>query len=211
MKKLIEGLRTFVSTVHRSERKLYEDLASGQSPHTLFIACSDSRVDPGRLTDAGPGELFVVRNAGNIVPLARFNGGEAASIEYALEVLKVHDVVVCGHSDCGAMKAILDPKSVERLPAVASWLEHAERVREIVDQEEGLSERERLERTIEVNVLTQLGHLYTHESVASRVARGELKLHGWVWDIGGGRVRAFEADPGRFVDLLEQQNDPSVS
>lgn len=204
MKKLIEGLRTFVGTVHRSERDLYEELASGQRPETLFVTCSDSRVCPSRLTGAGPGEIFVARNVGNIVPPVGHGGAEASSIEYAVQVLKVRDIVVCGHSDCGAMRALLDPPSLANLPATRAWLEHAERVKEIVDQRPELSPPERLTRAIEANVLSQLSHLRSHRSVVDAVARGELGIHGWVWDIGSGRVRAFEADVGEFVDLLER-------
>ncbi len=204
MKKLIEGLRTFVSGVHRTERDLYEALADGQRPETLFVTCSDSRVCPSRMTGAGPGELFVIRNAGNIVPPVGHHGGEVATIEYAVEALRVRDIIVCGHSDCGAMGAILDPSPLAAMPAVASWLEHAERVREIVEQLPGLSREEQLDRAIEANVLTQLSHLRTHECVAAAVERGELQMHGWVWDIGSGRVRAFEPDVGGFVDLLER-------
>lgn len=206
MRKLIEGVRSFVSTVHQSERELFEQLASGQTPETLFITCSDSRVCPSLLTGAGPGELFVVRNAGNIVPVSTNVGGEAASVEYAVSVLKVRDVIVCGHSDCGAMKAVLDPASVSGLPAVAAWVEHSERVREIVDQRPDLSPSLRLERAIEANVLTQLTHLQSHPCVADAVRRRELRLHAWVWDIGSGRMRAFDADRGAFVDLLEHHS-----
>ncbi len=204
MKKLIEGLRTFVSTVHRSERDLYEELATGQRPETLFVTCSDSRVCPSTMTGAGPGELFVVRNAGNIVPPAGHQSGEEASIEYGVVALKVRDIIVCGHSDCGAMKAVIDPTPLAWMPSVARWLDHAERVREIVEQRPDLSPAERLTRAIEANVLTQLSHLMTIGPVARAVERGELRLHGWVWDIGTGRVRAFEADVGGFVDLLER-------
>lgn len=204
MKKLIDGLRTFVTTVHPSERDLYERLARGQSPETLFVTCSDSRISPTHVTHTGPGDLFVIRNAGNIVPPAAVGGGEAASIEYAVDVLKVRDIVVCGHSDCGAMKAVLDPASVRWLPAVARWLEHTDRVRAIVAEQDGLTPEDRLARTIETNVLTQLGHLQSHRSVAAALERGDVSLHGWVWDIASGRVRAFDTGEGAFVDLLER-------
>lgn len=204
MKKLIEGLRTFASTVHRSERDLYEELATGQRPETLFVTCSDSRVCPSTMTGAGPGELFVVRNAGNIVPPAGHHSGEEASIEYGVVALKVRDIIVCGHSDCGAMRAVVDPTPLAWMPSVARWLDHAERVREIVEQRPDLSPAERLTRAIEANVLTQLSHLMTIGPVARAVERGELEMHGWVWDIATGRVRAFEADVGGFVDLLDR-------
>ena len=205
MQKLIEGLREFVTTAHASDRELYDRLSRGQSPDALFVTCSDSRVSPNLITGTGPGDLFVVRNAGNIVPPANVGGGEAASIEYAVGALKVRDVVICGHSDCGAMKAVLDPSAVKALPSVASWLEHTDRVRAIVGENGQLPPEQRLARAIEVNVLTQMGHLRSHPSVAAAIDRGELSVHGWVWDIASGRVRAFDSDQGTFVDLLEQR------
>jgi carbonic anhydrase len=160
-------------------------------------------VSPNLLTGTGPGDLFVVRNAGNIVPPASVGGGEVASIEFAVEALGVRDIVICGHSDCGAMKGVLRPESVQALPTVARWLEHSDRVREIVEAER-LAPEQRLDRAIEVNVLTQITHLHSHPSVARAVKRGSLQVHGWVWDIGTGRVRAFDTDKGAFVDLIER-------
>lgn len=200
MQQLIAGVRDFVHTVHPGERALFDKLAKGQSPETLLITCSDSRMVPDLITGTRPGDLFVVRNAGNIVPPATVGGGEVASIEFGVEALKVRDIVVCGHSDCGAMKGVLKPDAVKGLPNVARWLEHSDRVREIVASH---PESERLDRAIEANVLTQLTHLRSHPSVAKAMERGELALHGWVWDIASGRVRAFDTDEGAFVDLLE--------
>lgn len=208
MEKLLEGLRQFMRGVHQDERDLYAKLATGQDPDVFVIACSDSRVDPNLITQSKPGELFVLRNAGNIVPAhAAVYGGEAATIEYAVSVLGVRDIVVCGHADCGAMKGLLDPASCETLPAVKRWLDHAEPVRRIVEaRHPGADPQARLDAAIRINVLTQLAHLRTHPSVAARLVGDSIQLHGWVWDIGSGGVHAFEAASGEFVPL---QSDTS--
>jgi carbonic anhydrase len=132
--KLMQGLHNFEKEVHMSNEALFTRLAKGQAPDAIFITCSDSRVDPNLLTGVAPGELFVIRNAGNIVPAYNPSqgGGEAASIEYAVTVLGVKDIIVCGHSQCGAIKGLLDPESLTDLPAVAQWLKHAERTKRIL-------------------------------------------------------------------------------
>jgi carbonic anhydrase len=203
MEKLISGLRQFMSTVHQDERELYRQLASGQEPDVFFITCSDSRIDPNLITQTKPGDLFVLRNAGNIVPPhGAVKGGEEATVEYAVSVLGVRDIVVCGHADCGAMKGLLDLPSCENLPAVARWLEHAEPVRRIVGEQHADAEAQaKLDAAIEINVLTQLTNLRTHPSVAARLFGGSLRLHGWVWDIRTGGVRAFDTAAGRFVPI----------
>jgi carbonic anhydrase len=134
MEKLIEGVQQFQETVFSPQRVHFERLKNGQSPETLFITCSDSRIDPNLLTQTRPGELFILRNAGNIIPpySAGHLGGEAPTIEYAVAALGVKDIIVCGHTDCGAMKALLDPEMVEELPLVASWLAQAETTRRLV-------------------------------------------------------------------------------
>src|SRR5688572_30910631 len=127
MQKLILGLHHFQTDVFSHRREIFERLTAGQRPEALFITCSDSRINPNQLTQTGPGELFILRNAGNIVPpYGAVHGGEAATIEYAICVLKVRDIVVCGHSHCGAMSGLLDPDSIENLCSVKSWLNHAE-------------------------------------------------------------------------------------
>ncbi len=137
MQKLLNGLVAFQNSVFENERELFSRLATGQSPDTLLITCSDSRISPDMLLQARPGELFVMRNAGNIVPPYGQGGGEAATLEYAVAVLKVKDIVVLGHSDCGAMKALLSPESVTSLPAVANWLSQAESTRRVVVDNHG--------------------------------------------------------------------------
>lgn len=203
MQKLIEGLRRFVRTVHDRERELFSSLASGQCPETLMIACSDSRVDPNLITMAKPGELFVVRNAGNVVPPHDSGpSGEAASIEFAVDALHVQHVVVCGHSGCGAMQALLHPEEHPHLTEVARWLRHAERVRAIVARSHArLAGEALLEKAVEINVLVQLSQLRSHPSIAAALERGAIELHGWVYDIPTGIVSAYSSDVEEFEPL----------
>src|SRR3954467_2337295 len=127
MQKLIHGIHRFREEDFRPLQGLFEELAKGQNPETLFITCSDSRIDPSLLTRAKPGDLFILRNAGNIIPPhGAANGGEAATIELAVAALGVKDIIICGHSHCGAMQGLLQPESVAALPSVSSWLSHAE-------------------------------------------------------------------------------------
>jgi carbonic anhydrase len=203
VKKLIEGFVRFKSEVYPQHRELFHELAAKQNPDTLFIACADSRVVPATLLQAGPGELFVCRNAGNIVPsYGEHTGGVSATIEYAVQVLKVKDVIVCGHTDCGAMKAALDPKGVAHLPAVAQWLHHVDRAVAVVNETSGHADEQRkLDLLIEENVIAQLDNLMTHPSVAAKVRSGALRLHGWIYDIPHGEFKAFDRARHTFVPL----------
>jgi carbonic anhydrase len=182
MKEIIDGFRRFHRGVFEARRRQFERLALGQHPHTLFITCSDSRIDPCLLTQSEPGDLFVLRNAGNIIPPRGIPSGEEATIEYAVDGLGVHDIVVCGHSHCGAVRGLLDPREVQGLPAVGRWLDHAKEVRRIVREKYGhLEEDQLLWAAIRENVLVQVEHLYTLPTVASRLARGDLRIHAWVY------------------------------
>lgn len=201
MQKLVDGIHNFQKEYFSTNQKLFETLVKGQKPLALFITCSDSRIDPSRLTQTKPGELFIQRTAGNIVPpYGAIHGGEAATIEYAVSVLSVKDIVVCGHSHCGAMMGLLNPNSVEKLPAVRAYLQHAEATRRIVEENYGhLTEPDkRLTLTVEENVLVQIENLRTHPSVAAAIGRGELKLHGWVYKFETGEVFAFDPDNRQF-------------
>lgn len=204
MEKLVEGFKKFQSDVFNAKRELFTKLSEGQAPRALFITCSDSRVDPTLLTQAEPGELFILRNAGNIVPSygGGVIGGNTATIEYAVAVLGVKHVIVCGHTDCGVIKALLHPESVKDLPAVRSWMEQAETTRRIV--EENYADRtgdELLIKAIQENVRVQLDHLKTHPTVAVRLRRGGLTLHGWVYSISTGDIWAYDEGKGLFESL----------
>jgi carbonic anhydrase len=205
VQQLVAGVHRFRHEVFRQQRELFERLASGQSPQTLFITCSDSRIDPNLITHTDPGDLFVLRNAGNIIPAyGAGSGGEVATIEFAVAGLGVSDIVICGHSHCGAMKGLLHPEYLEEMPAVAQFLHHAEATRRIARGKYAhLAGEPLLEAVIEENVLVQLENLQTHPAVAVALATEQLKLHGWVYDIATGEVHAYAGDAGQFVPLGE--------
>ncbi|RKH14282.1 carbonic anhydrase [Corallococcus sp. CA053C] len=212
MKKLIRGLLDFQRHTLPSYRTTFARLAKGQSPDCLFISCSDSRVVPNLLVSTDPGDLFTVRNVGNLVPPAVRNGqadrSEAAAIEFSLGFLPIEDVVVCGHSSCGAMKAILAGGVVDGAPNLEQWLAHGtpslKALRENTQVGVGLPEADRLSQ---LNVLEQLEHLKTYPIVRDRLAAGTLRLHGWWFDIGAAQVHAYRADLGRFVPIDETEGD----
>ena len=194
--KLKEGIRQFQTEIYPGQAETYRKAATEpQRPAALIIACADSRIDPELITQSGPGEIFVTRNIGNLVPAyGEMLGGVSAVIEYAVSALKVKHIAVCGHSDCGAMKALLNPKSLESMATVKSWMRNAEAALSVADSLSQADERqsERLRRLTEENVLLQVQHLRTHPSVAGAAAREELTLSGWVYDIGTGHVRISE-------------------
>jgi carbonic anhydrase len=211
MQKLIQGIHEFHEQDFRPLQGLFEELAKGQCPETLFITCSDSRIDPNLLTRSKPGDLFILRNAGNIIPPhGAPGGGEAATIEFAVAALGVKDIIICGHSHCGAMKGLLQPEMVASLPSVSSWLKHAETTHRIVRENYGELEGERLvAATVEENVLVQLENLKTLPAVASRLVQGDLHLHGWVYKIETGEVFAYDSKGGQFVPLAQYQYPPN--
>lgn len=196
MPNFIHGVIHFQDVVFPEKRALFEKLSEGQRPEALFITCSDARIETAMITQTEPGELFICRNAGNIVPPhTHHTGGMTASIEFAIAVLKVPHIVVCGHTQCGAMNGALHPESVEGLDHVKEWLGYSKAALSIVHElGSELDEERRMRMLIEQNVILQLQHLRTHPSVATRLARKDLQLHGWVYDIRTGRVDAY--DPG---------------
>jgi carbonic anhydrase len=203
MQKLVAGIHHFQANIFVTQREVWQRLADGQQPETLFITCSDSRINPNLLTHTDPGDLFILRNAGNIIPpYGAGNGGEGATIEFAVAVLNIKDIVVCGHSHCGAMKGLLNPDSLKDLPLTAAWLKHAEATRLIMKEKyPHLSGNNLLIATVEENVLVQLENLRTHPAVAAHVVRGDLKLHGWVYKIETGEVFAYDPVRGQFLPL----------
>lgn len=203
MKKLIEGLLRFQSDIYPKHRALYQELASTQSPEVMLIACSDSRVVPSVMLQAAPGDLFICRNAGNIVPAwGEHTGGVSGTIEYAVQVLKVKHIVICGHTDCGAIRAALKPELVATMPAVSQWLKYTERAVAVVREIDGhVDEAKQLERLTEENVIAQLDHLATHPSVAAKMRAGALRIHGWVYDIPHGEFQVFQPSTRAFVPL----------
>lgn len=206
MPRFAAGVVRFQTEVFPEKQALFETLAKGQSPEALFITCSDSRIETAMLTQTEPGELFICRNAGNIVPPhTRQTGGMTASIEFAVAVLEVPHIVVCGHTECGAMKGAMNPEGLTALPHVKEWLGFAQAAVDVVGQiGAGKSDAEKMQMLLEQNVILQLAHLRTHPTVAVRLAAGKLRLHGWVYDIRTGDVNAYDEEQGTFVPVPER-------
>ncbi len=212
---LLAGVHHFQGHAFRQQKELFEQLEKGQNPETLFITCSDSRINPNLITNTAPGDLFVLRNAGNIVPAYTPTAtGETATIEFAINALGVKHIIVCGHNACGAMKGLLNPELLETMPVVADWLRNAEATRRIVRSKYAhLTGDALLDVATEENVLTQLENLQTHPSVAVALANGQLSLHAWVYEIASGEVYAYDlvdAQFRRLGDVLPQVKNPSV-
>lgn len=203
--KVIEGYRHFSEEVYPKHRELFEQLRNKQNPQILFITCADSRIDPSLITHTDPGDLFICRNIGNIVPAyGEMMGGVSAVVEYAVMALKVTDIMVCGHSDCGAMKALRDPDSpsLAAMPTVKSWLRNAAAALGIVRAKYPNTSGDHMTRAlIEENVLLQLQHLRTHPVVAGGLAGGTVRLHAWIYNIGDGRVQAFDEAAQEFAPI----------
>jgi carbonic anhydrase len=216
MRRILHGIRAFQDDVFPGCRGQFEELANGQTPSTLFITCSDSRIVPHLLTQTEPGEMFVLRNAGNIVPpYTDERCGEAATIEYALQVLKVQDIVVCGHSHCGAITGVLRPELIQGLPAVERFLAYAEKIRhEILDRDlPADTGDDPLTAGVKANVLVQLDHLRTYPAVASAEASGALALHGCFYRFETGDVNVFDPAVDKFVSIEQHSSvrEPSAA
>ncbi len=205
MEKLVSGIAKFQKTLFKDHKQLFEELARQQNPEVLFITCSDSRIDPNMITQTRPGEMFICRNAGNIVPpWGTVLGGTAATVEYAVHILKVKHIVVCGHSDCGAMRALMNPEKIKGLAAIEQWIRHADRVSAVAREIHGhLEEKEYLTRLIEENVITQLDNLVTYPCVAAKMRSGCLLLHGMTFDIATGEIKMLERSTYEFRPLRE--------
>jgi len=198
--RILNGVSRFEVEVYPAQRERFESLKQGQHPIALFICCADSRVVPSLITQTGPGDLFLEQNPGNFVPrYGELVGGVSAGIEYAMLVLKVPLVIICGHTDCGVMKALLQPEKAQGLPAMQEWMRHATEIQHrIMRDHAGATEDVKLRLLTEYNVLAQIEHLKSHPSVHSRVISGEVEVHGWIYDIGDGTVWAADPASGRF-------------
>jgi carbonic anhydrase len=212
--RLIAGAQRFQREVYPQRKAEYLQLMrEGQKPHSLFITCADSRIDPELITQSGPGEIFVARNIGNFVPFYGDPlGGVSAIIEYAVGALQVSHVVVCGHTECGAMIGLLHPEKVEQFPTVKSWLRHGDAALSLV-RHRGTAPDEpaTLNQLIEENVVLQLQHVRTHPSVAGRLAEGTLGLSGWVYDIGHGAVHTYDEAQRKFLPVTPDKRATSGS
>ena len=203
MHKLLLGFQQFRQGYYAENREFFQQLATKQQkPQALFITCADSRVHPNLITTTEPGDLFLIRNAGNIVPPHGFAGGEAATIEYSVEVLGIRDIVVCGHSQCGAVQAMLAGDKVADLPNVRAWCHHAEAARRIVQHKyKDLPPAELAAVAAKENVLVQIDNLCTHPSVAAHLSSGDMRIFGWYYDIGEGQVWQYDEANRRFEPL----------
>ena len=212
--KLIRGFLRYQQHELPQRRELFETLGKGQNPDTLFLTCADSRVDPNLLVQGEPGDLFQVRTVGNLIAPAS-NGNraagdvsEAAAIEYGMLALGVKDIVICGHSRCGAMRAVLDNASLDRMPNLREWLLHGVPSLDRVERAELIDHQLPLvEQLSQVNVLQQLDHLRSYALVREREEQGEVFLHGWWFDVATGELFAFDTERGGFVRVDEEEGE----
>jgi carbonic anhydrase len=203
MDQLIEGHMRFRREVFPSQRALFARLARQQQPRVMFITCADSRIVPEMIMQTRPGDLFVYRNAGNIVPpYSQIDDGVSAAIEYGVLALQVHDIIVCGHSDCGAVKGILHSAATANMPSVRSWLRHANVARRVVEEAcQTATEQQWLDALTRENLIAQLDHLRTHPSVAAKLASQKLRIHGWIFRIETGSILTYDPAEGSFLPL----------
>ncbi len=212
MQKVVKGVHKFQTEFFPKQKPEFEKLAHEQHPRALVITCADSRINPNLITQTEPGELFVLRNAGNLIPpYGAANGGEGATIEYAVAVLQIKHLIVLGHSNCGAMGALMKNEGLEELPAVRQWFSHAEATRRLVASKYAdLTDPEKLSRlAVEENVLVQLDHLRTHPSVAVGLSRNELNLYGWVYIIDTGEILSYDPTKQAFEPLEHEVPIPA--
>jgi carbonic anhydrase len=211
MQKLVAGVHRFRSETFGKEQRRFEKLATdGQNPDTLFITCSDSRVVPNMITSSAPGDLFIVRNVGNIVPAVHRGviGGVAAAIEYAVEVLNVSTIVVCGHTQCGAIDAIMNPERTKHLPFVSRWVAEAGSIPQLIAERYGtLDEQGQRNAAVQENVLAQVENLRTYDVIARRLDRGAITLAAWVFQIATGKVFEYDPTSEQFLAIGEPQEE----
>lgn len=204
LERLLSGVRHFCKNEYPHRQEAYDQVTrEGQRPHTLFVTCADSRIDPELITQSGPGDIFVARNIGNMVPAyGEMMGGISAVVEYAVSALEVDQVVVCGHADCGAMRGLLNQEALGGMPAVQNWLQNAQAALSIADALYSRDDQARfLDELTRQNVLLQVSHIKTHPSVAGRAAQGRLAVYGWIYDFRSGRVLMYDEDTKQFVPI----------
>lgn len=209
MKKLLKGILEFRNKFHGHYIENYSHLALGQFPDTLFVACSDSRVVPNLFASTNPGDLFVIRNVGNMIPMyttasSCMGTGEAAAIEFSLTNLPISNIIVCGHSECAAMKAMSTGLEKIEDPFLKTWLSNydypLDAIYDQLEFDEGISDHNKL---AQMNVLRQIQHVKGYPIVEEKIANGSLQIHGWYFDIGKGDVYGYEQEFKRFVLIDE--------
>jgi len=205
MQRLIAGHKRFLAEAFPARRGQFHLLAEGQAPETLFVTCADSRIVPDLILQTQPGDLFICRNAGNVIPRAgEPAGGVSATVEYAVEVLRVRHLIVCGHSDCGVIRALMNPDTLTGLANVRDWLQHVEPAWKYVDEvERNAGELTRHTALAHANVLVQLDNLKSHGYIQRALAEGRLNVHGWFYDILTGRIEQYDEGSKKFVALAE--------
>ena len=205
MKNLLPGLRKFSESVFAKHKVHFASLAHSQNPHTLLITCSDSRIDPNLVTQTKPGEIFVIRNAGNIIPpFGSSHGGEEAAIEFAIEGLGVCNIVICGHTQCGAMSALNEDINLDKLPSLRRWLSHAYTTKKRI---EALEQKCSLTTVIEENILAQADNLRTHPSVSGALKAGRIQIFGWVYNFESGFVTIYDPQNKNFIISTEVKEE----
>lgn len=209
MKKLLQGIVEFRKNFTDENRALFAKLALGQKPDALFIACSDSRVVPNLFASTNPGDLFVLRNVGNLIPpvSASFTDNSAlAVIEFAVFSLNVSDIIICGHSECGAMQALIDGIDTLSCSHLESWLKHGkasfDKVKDGFTINPSLSEHDQLSQ---VNVLQQMEHIISYPFIRERMEKKQLRVHGWWFDIAQADVYSYEPDLQQFILIDEKE------
>lgn len=209
MKKLIQGIVDFRKSLTDESRNLFAKLALGQKPDTLFIACSDSRVVPNLFASTNPGDLFVLRNIGNLIPPASsstHDNSAAAVVEFSVFSLNVSDIIVCGHSECGAMQALARGIDTLCCPHLEAWLKYGEeslnKVRNGFIINPSLSDHNQISQ---VNVLQQMQHIASYPFIRERMAKKQLRVHGWWFDIAQADVYCYEQDLNQFVLMDEKE------
>lgn len=216
MKQLVEGVHFFNNIGRKQHLQLFDRLKHRQEPEACFITCADSRILPHLITRSNPGELFIVRNVGNLIPCyGTGNNGELAAVEYAIVELQIEDIIVCGHTGCGAMRAVVAPDTPgvrPTLPSVRQWLRHADATAEIMrTYYSELSGEELIQVAAEENVLVQLEHLRTLPVIAARASSGQVRLHGWMYKIETGEVFHYDGERGQFVRFGDDQGRDGIS
>ncbi|PAF52838.1 carbonic anhydrase [Helicobacter sp. 13S00477-4] len=214
MRELFEGALRFQEDDYTKYKDLYESLKKHQEPHTLFISCVDSRVVPNLITNTLPGDLFVVRNMGNIIPPYRENDNmmragylaTTASIEYALNILGIKNIIICGHSNCGACSAIYHPdERLENTPYVKKWIELLEPVKKKVQALKPTSKSKQIWLTEQINIEQQLENLMTYPFVEERFDRGEINIYGWYYIIETGEIFNYNMITREFKPINREK------
>ncbi len=203
VEKLYKGIHRFQESYFKKEENFFKRISKKQTPDVLFITCSDSRIDPNLVTQSKPGDLFIIRNVGNIIPpydAIKDKNSVAAAIEFAVLVLKVKDIIVCGHSNCSAMQAIFkDENEFDNMPHLRDWLRLALPIKNIIEKYYPDAQGESRQSVVEKeNILAQLQNIQTYPFVLQVLKRGDVRLHGWYYDIGAGSIYEYDIEKDIF-------------